>query len=138
MIRLLMKQCCDHRYADCLIVGDFNYRGIDWEHGIATDSDAAIFNSAVNDCFLNQHQRSPTRHRKGQISSLLDLVFTQEPDEITSIQQFSGLGNSDHDVLFIQTIYTADVFSLQQEKYLFNRGTYQVLRQQLRKDWGLS
>ena len=43
-----------------MIMGDFNYPGIDWEC-LDSDSEGESFLSVVQDCFLFQHVLTPTR-----------------------------------------------------------------------------
>ena len=38
----------------------------------------------------------PTRHRDGQESSVLDLVFTLDPNMVTDLEHLPPLGHSDH------------------------------------------
>ena len=64
-----------------LIMGDFNFKEIDWDNQSVNASDnhpATKFFDISQDLYLVQHVRMPTRHREGQRSSLLDLVFTNE------------------------------------------------------------
>ena len=53
----------------------------------------------TNDAYLFQHVTGFTRHRSGQRSSLLDLVFTFDINFIQFVQHHSPLGSSDHDCL---------------------------------------
>ncbi len=43
--------------------------------------------------------KSPTRFREGNNPSLLDLVFTKYPDDVSSVQMLAPLGKSDHAVI---------------------------------------
>lgn len=52
----LMKEWTEPRYKDCLIVGDFNYRAINWDYGTASNAKPDRFLSSVKDNFLSQHQ----------------------------------------------------------------------------------
>ena len=57
--------------------------------------------TSLEDGFLTQYVTKPTRHRLGQNSSLLDLVFTSDPEMIddSNINHLALLGGSDHEVL---------------------------------------
>ena len=55
--------------------------------------------NATLDSYLTQHVLYPTRHIPGQRSSILDLVFTSNPNSIESMQHLSPLGSSDHECL---------------------------------------
>ena len=66
---------------DYLIMGDFNYREIDWAAGSVggpADTDASQFYNKMQDCFLCQHVTFHTRYRDGVSPSTLDLTFTDQ------------------------------------------------------------
>ena len=50
----------------------------------------------MDDLFLFQHITKPTRFRKDESPSLLDLVFTNEQDMISNLSYLPPLGKSDH------------------------------------------
>ena len=52
---------------------------------------------------LYQSIESPTSFRDGQMSSLLDLVITDNPDQILRIDHLSPIGASDH-VCLLKTL----------------------------------
>ena len=85
-----------------LITGDFNYPGIKWSNDILTNKDEFFFN-AVQDGYLIQHVKNPTRHRINQQSNILDLVFSQDEEDIQNIEHCSPIGKSDHELLKIKT-----------------------------------
>ena len=67
------------------IMGDFNFPSINWvdlvcSSGKGKHSLASLFLDAVQDSYLVQHVTNCTRHRQGQQSSLLDLVFSSDPN----------------------------------------------------------
>ena len=63
-----------------LIVGDFNYKKIDWCNDYAPLEQQYLLNfiGVLQDCFLYQHVIEPTRHRENETSNLLDLVLSNE------------------------------------------------------------
>ena len=70
-----------NHFSQVLLIGDFNVPGINWEDSNYSGSEsslAANLFDAINDAYLFQHVSGFTRHRSGQRSSLLDLVFTSE------------------------------------------------------------
>ena len=77
-----------------MLMGDFNYPDIDWEHFQCRSSDGQQFLDSVEDAFLTQHVTGPTRHE-----ALLDLIFTSEPDMVEVVSDIGYLGASDHCVL---------------------------------------
>ena len=84
-----------------IITGDFNYPGINWNNTINTPDVESKFLNCINDLFLQQIVTKPTRHRAGQSSNILDLVFTNDESIIVNLEHVAPLGKSDHDVLLI-------------------------------------
>lgn len=85
----------------CVLFGDFNFPGINW---LENDCDAASesFLKLVNDCFLFQHVKSPTRG-----SNILDLVFSSEEGMVENLQVIDPLSNSDHSMVFFSLLCNA-------------------------------
>jgi hypothetical protein len=91
--------------APTLLMGDFNFPTINWSVPHTTQSDSSAsheFIEFLQDHNLSQHVLRPTRHRHGQISSLLDLVITCSDIQVSPISHHAPLGHSDHDVLSFQ------------------------------------
>ena len=91
-------------YSHCLLMGDYNFPNTNWSAMSSPEGVQSLSICIVNACgdgFLTQHVTKTTRHRYGQNSSLLDLVFTSDPEMIEdgNINHLSPLGSSDHDVL---------------------------------------
>ena len=84
-----------------LIMGDFNVPHIDWEDK-NLKAGAKPFESLmldrIDDCYLNQHVRDPTRLRNEQ-ESTLDLIFTREEGDVRNIEIMPPIGGSDHGVV---------------------------------------
>ena len=53
----------------------------------------------VQESFLYQHVRSPTKQKTGNKPSILDLIFTNEETVIDRIYVNASLGKSDHQTL---------------------------------------
>ena len=79
---------------EIMIIGDFNYRDIDWETMQTSSSRSEAFMEVVMDNLLIQHVTQPTRQE-----SLLDLVITSNPDMIDEVEIIEHLGRSDHNML---------------------------------------
>ena len=82
-----------------LILGDFNFKEIDWQNGKCNTlptHPAHKFLLACKNAFLIQNQTEITRFRKGEEPSLLDLVLTNRDDIVNEITTGAGLGKSDH------------------------------------------
>jgi Endonuclease-reverse transcriptase len=77
-----------------LLMGDYNYPGIDWELMQTTNNREQLFLNAINDSLLTQHSVKATRG-----SNILDLILTSEPSMINEIKVGCPISNSDHNVL---------------------------------------
>ena len=78
------------RYSQVCVVGDFNFRNIDW--GLMTgNSEAEDFLTVIQDNFLKQVVLEPTRG-----NNILDLILTNREDSITQVEIGGQLGNNDH------------------------------------------
>ena len=71
-------------------VGDFNFRGINWE-GVIGDSGSEEFLKAVQNNLLSQVVTEPTWG-----ANILDLVLTHDENIISEIGVEGELGSSDH------------------------------------------
>ena len=77
------------RNRNVCILGDYNFRRIDWE-GIVGDQESEDFLGVLQDNFLKQVVREPTRGE-----NILDLVLTNN-DNISEVDIGSQLDCSDH------------------------------------------
>ena len=80
------------RHKNTLILGDFNYRDIDWENNVGSSSDSEEFINVVNDNFLKQLVNQPTRD-----NNILDLILTNKENLVCDLEIGGRLGNSDHE-----------------------------------------
>jgi len=90
-----------------LIVGDFNYRNINWysvpgcgasaQCSGLSENEMAFVNS-LRENLLLQHVVNPTRQRGTDTPHILDLVLSSG-DFVSEVDHLSPLGNSDHCVL---------------------------------------
>ena len=134
----LLKKACQRKHDHLLLVGDFNYRDINWDLNTisSANEDCRNFLNCVDDLFLYQHVLSPTRYREGQLPSTLDLVFTNEEELILDLNYGSPLGKSDHISLSIQlSLRRSDVGEdLLTRNYY--QGNYDKIREHLKSiDW---
>ena len=74
-----------------IVVGDFNLPRIDWDNQIG-DAESEEFLDVVQDNFLHQYIREPTRG-----SNILDLVLSNTDNIISDVEIGGQLGNTDHD-----------------------------------------
>jgi len=78
-------------------MGDFNYSDVDWTTYTAVSSashDCCEFINTVEDCFLTQHVLCLTR-----CDTILDLVFSREPELVSDLEVINNLGDSDHNMI---------------------------------------
>ena len=98
----LFREISNKQYSHILIMGDFNYPGINWTN-LTTETDIGDsqyeFIETVRDCFYYQHIKEPTRGRGSNTHSCIDLVFSNEECMISDINLESPLGKSDHSVI---------------------------------------
>ena len=58
------------------------------------------FFDIIQDLFLTQHISQPTQHKPGQKSSVLDLIFTLDPENVDElIHLATPVRSSDHQYL---------------------------------------
>ena len=60
------------------------------------DKESELFYDNINENLLVQHINVNTRHKLGNTTSRLDLVFTNEKDMIEDIKCLAHLGKSSH------------------------------------------
>ena len=80
-----------------IIVGDFNFKDINWETYSGGAASKAFLDS-VNTAFLTQHVDFATQ-RSGNI---LDLVFSSRPNLITAVSDVGRVGKSDHSLILVE------------------------------------
>ena len=119
-----------------IILGDFNYKKIDWdnlEFGSRNhNSYEEIFLSRVMDNFLQQHVNQPTRVREGQRDSLLDLVLTRDENITSDIEYLEPLDKSDHSFLLVKVNKQVEVGRVgPNTKLCLNAGDYEAIRSSL-------
>ena len=76
---------------ETMVIGDFNYREINWEIMQAGSRKSSDFLDVVMDNLWSQHVTEPTR-----LDSLLDLVMTSNPNMVDEVEVMAHLGHSDH------------------------------------------
>ena len=83
---------------------NFNFPNIDWcSHTVNAREKFTIcpvllcYTGCLS--YMTQHVLSPTKRRDGQASSVLDLMFTLDPNMAPDLEHLSPLGHSNHEVL---------------------------------------
>ena len=115
---------------DDLVVGDFNFPGIDWDSGCA-DSRGRPFYEACSDAFLTQHVEEAT-HLSG---NTLDLVLSANPGMVQDVEMIGRIGSSDHEALIVHL--RSDVVSRSELEMsrAWSRANFDEMRRELRVDW---
>ena len=86
------------------LIGDFNLPGINWTNGTCDRKSSPFFETFANKG-LEQMIDFPT-HVKG---NTLDLLLTNDPENIISVESLGNLGNSDHCIIEVEMLYKAKV-----------------------------
>ena len=98
----LIYELCNKSYSHICLVGDFNFRDINWKSWTTPHSENSKefkFIETVRDRFLFQHVEEPTRSRGNDDPSLIDLILTNEELQVSEIKHHAPLGKSDHSVI---------------------------------------
>ena len=126
----LLTYIAQQKYSHICIVGDFNYKNINWSTYSTPcneQSKEAKFLDAVKDSFLYQHVLEPTRARGKDDPSIIDLILTNEEMQISNLDYNAPLGKSDHSVLLFNYNCFID-YSKPREKFLYHKADYPSMR----------
>jgi len=117
-----------------LVMGDFNYPGIDWISSTTVPSaglGAVEFLQTVESCFLTQHVQTPTR-----ADAVLDLVLSRDPDLVSDINVLHPLSTSDHNMIQFTVHLDHEVCYDEKELRDYKKGDYDEIRSSLANvDW---
>ena len=81
-----------------ILLGDFNFRNIDWQTGTCSRPIEQTFIDTVNDNLLIQLVEEPTRG-----DNILDLAFIADTSQVLSCENLPPLGRSDHRIVKLET-----------------------------------
>ena len=93
-----------HVNDNLLIMGDFNFPEIDWDSetcGGEEGNRGNKFLSTIHHNYLFQHVHDFTHFKPNTKPSLLDLIFTNQPEFVNSVKCYAPVGCSHHRVLNI-------------------------------------
>ena len=125
----------EKKYTGLLIAGDFNFPKISWMHGLVEGkSNAGVlsdkFITNLEDNFLVQHVQESTFGNK-----ILDLVLTDNPDNVYSVNIGPHLGsttkNKLHSVLSWDYLLKCKPKVKFLNKILYSKGDYESLEKYL-------
>ena len=80
-----------------VLLGDFNFRNVDWQEETCTRTIEQNFIDTINDNLLTQIVTEPTRG-----DNILDLAFVANHSQVLSCSTTSPLGSSDHKIIKIE------------------------------------
>ena len=129
----IMRHVCNEQFTHKCFVGDFNFKNINWSNYSTNESEESKeyrFLETVRDCFIHQHISKPTRIRGNNDPSLLDLVLSDEPLQVSNIKHHAPLGNSDHCVITFNFHCYADI-NPPQPRYCFQKADFQAMNDNL-------
>ena len=118
-----------------LLLGDFNVPKIDWTDKMlirGAEQIEAQFLDVINDCFLYQHVREATRFRNEE-SSILDLIFTKEEEDVRDIKVLQPLGKSDHGVVIADFVCEWKSKIEQKPRRMYHKGNYEKILEELKE-----
>ena len=132
-----LLKCLSHRENthNCL-VGDLNYRNINWQTRTTSLSDKSLeakFIESVRDSFLHQQIEKPTRRRGNDDPSTLDLILTNEEMQVPNVIHHAPLGKSDHNLITFGFHCYLD-YTKPKEKYDFARADYNAMIKHLQRE----
>ena len=141
MLRDIPNSC--NPKTNICIVGDVNVPNISWINGsgalkglprsLCLEKDLV---QTLNDNFWHQHINFNTRFREHQEPSCLDLVITNDPSIVETLNQGTPLGKSDHITLRIHLRLHPSITPFTRDKFNFNRGDYAGFNNALKcTDW---
>ena len=128
-LNTLLRSLSSKSYSHVCLVGDFNYRDINWKSGTTPHGEGskeAAFMEAVRDCFLFQHVEEPTRIRGNDNPSLIDLILTNEELQVSDVVHHAPLGKSDHSVITFNYHCYLD-FSKPRICYQYNKADFESM-----------
>ena len=127
------------RNRNLIIVGDFNYKEIDWVNDYAPPNKEhqTHFLETLQDCYLYQHVTEPTRFRVNETPNLLDLLLSSDESLIKDLSYLPPLGESDHACLRFDVICRNDTATIEDiNKRNFYKTDFDAVIEALGKyDW---
>jgi len=109
-----------------ILMGDFNYPDIDWSTPYGQSQDSQQFISHIEDSHWTQHVTEGTCN-----GSLLDLVFTSDPDMINTVVVLDRLANSDHNILQWEVQLSPEFSAFNNPRLDYAQANYLAIHQEL-------
>ena len=139
LLSVMDKAVNQSGYDRILIMGDFNFRDIDYSTysvNAGDSSDAYKFFNKTQDLYLIQHVTETTRKRSGAQETVLDYIFTNEDNLVDNLQYLTPLGKSDHVCLVWDYVVSVTENTSKQRKFNYWKGNYVLINEELKSyDW---
>ncbi|XP_060064039.1 uncharacterized protein LOC132544460 [Ylistrum balloti] len=136
----LLEEAAGKGHEKLVIMGDFNYQGINWEtwntNGENTETHEFKFTQKLQDNFLFQHVNQPTRWRGRDNPHILDLVVTKDENSLSTIEYQSARGKSDHSTLLFHILCNINLSLQRKKKLCYKVANYTIINEKLgNKNW---
>ena len=136
LIRQAIEEISNMNSTDIIIMGDFNYKEINWEDEKGSGKEQDKFIACVQQNMLSQHVKDVSRFRgDNKPSSRVDLVFANEEDMISEMEYQSPLGKSDHKVLVFQADITVKRNIKLDKKRIYKKANLEGMVEDMNLDW---
>ena len=134
--RKLLDESCKRKFTQYMLMGDFNYPGIDWGKYTAGSSESVEhkFLECIQDNFMFQFVSEPTRWRGMDTPNLLDLIISKDESNIDNIEFSSPLGKSHHCVITFDYICNMNIKGVVKERRSYRKADYTSMREEV-FDW---
>ena len=114
--------------SNCLLLGDFNFRQINWNKMEASSGLTEKFLNTIQDNLLTQIVDEPTRG-----NNILDLAFVSDPSFVEDCRIDEPFGMSDHKSVVLSVRFPVSrQNTLTRKIYLYSQGDYKSLSNELR------
>ncbi|KAK3089125.1 hypothetical protein FSP39_001036 [Pinctada imbricata] len=137
-LRKLLSEAASLKYAHHLIMGDFNYREIDWNllQTRGDNSEEQKFVECLQDNYMTQCIDKPTRWRSTNTPHILDLLITKEENSIEELEHQSPLGKSDHCVIVFNYICSIVMRKSQKRRKCYRKANFLAIKREISSiDW---
>ena len=112
-----------------------NFPAINWENSETRDSVSSNFLECIRDCFFEQIVDKPTRFRIGQEPSILDLIITNDSNNVQNINYQDPLGHSDHLVITFDFVCYTQYSNTNTIKFNYKKAEFEKIREGMTLDW---
>ena len=112
---------------NCILLGDFNFRNIDWDQAVGTNERERLFLDTIQDNLLSQVVTEPTRGE-----NILDLALVGDTSTVHNVTVGPKFSTSDHQIVQVKLHCPLPRINLSPRKvYLYSKGDYAALNTEL-------